>query len=180
MLLDAVNSEAAVKAAAAQARQILQNEPHYVPALMVAGVADEWAGDYKGAQDAYNQALAALPMFAPAERQLVILDARHFQNDAAGYTLAEKARAAYPDDPEVAKSLGILSYYQGNFSRSAEVLQECIEEGQNSAEVYYYLGMAYYGLKENGQSKPALEKALALNVSGRLADEARRTLAQLK
>ena len=42
------------------------------------------------------QALAALPMFAPAARQLAILDASYFTDDPRGYAAAEQARTAYP------------------------------------------------------------------------------------
>ena len=63
-------------------------------------------------------------MFASAARQLAILDASYFIDDSRGYAAAEQARTAYPDDALVAKSLGILSYIQQKYSRSAELLQE--------------------------------------------------------
>jgi tetratricopeptide (TPR) repeat protein len=179
-LADAFGSASKVQAAAGQARKILQAEAKYVPALMVSGAAEESAGNFKAAQEAYDQALAVFPLFAPAARQLAILDAKHFSDDANGCTVAEKARTAYPDDPEVAKSLGILSYYQEKYPRSAELLQECIAKSKDDGELYYYLGMDYSQLKRSKESRQALEQALTLKIPDKLAAEAKRTLAGLK
>jgi Flp pilus assembly protein TadD len=147
---------------------------------MVSGAAEEHAGNFKAAQDAYAKALAVFPLFAPAARQLAILDARHFGNDAQGYALAEKARTAYPDDLEVAKSLGILSYYQAKYPRSAELLGESLAKSKDDGELYYYLGMDYYQLKRGKESKQAMERALALRIPDNLATDAKRILAGLK
>jgi tetratricopeptide (TPR) repeat protein len=179
-LTDALTSPAKVQAATGQAAQILQADAKYVPALMVSGAAEEHAGNFKAAQDAYAKALAVFPLFAPAARQLAILDARHFGNDAQGYALAEKARTAYPDDLEVAKSLGILSYYQAKYPRSAELLGESLAKSKDDGELYYYLGMDYYQLKRGKESKQAMERALALRIPDNLATDAKRILAGLK
>ncbi len=179
-MADAFGSASKVQAEASQARKILQADAKYVPALMVSGAAEERAGNFKAAQGFYGQALAVFPMFAPAARQLAILDASHFSDDAKGYAQAEQARTAYPDDPEVARSLGILSYYQAKYPRSAELLDESIAKSKDDGELYYYLGMDYYQLKKSQQSKQALGKALALKLPDKLAAEAKRTLASLK
>jgi tetratricopeptide (TPR) repeat protein len=179
-LADAFDSAAQDRAAAEQARKILQAEAKYVPALMISGAAEEAAGNFKAAQDTYDQALAVFPLFVPAARQLVILDAKYFPDAAEAYSLAEKARTAYPDDPKVAKSLGILSYYQANYSRSAELLEESAPTSKDDGELYYYLGMDYYQLKRNSESKQALERALRLKIPDKLAGEAKPVLAGLK
>jgi tetratricopeptide (TPR) repeat protein len=179
-LADAFGSASKVQAAAGQAQKILQAEAKYVPALMVSGATEERAGNFKAARETYDQALAVFPLFSPAARQLAILDARHFGDDAKGYTLAEKARTAYPDDPEVARSLGILSYYQAKYPRSAELLRESMAKSKNDGELYYYLGMDYYQLKRTKDSKQALERALTLKIPDKLDTEAKRILAGLK
>jgi len=179
-LADAFGSPSKVQAAEGQARKILQAEAKYVPALMVSGAAEERAGNFKAAREIYGQALAVFPPFAPAARQLAILDAKHFSDDANGCARAEQARTAYPDDPEVAMSLGILSYYQAKYPRSAELLQESAAKTKDDGELYYYLGMDYYQLKRTRESKQALEQALTLKIPDKLAAEAKRILAGLK
>ena len=179
-LADAFNSPSKVQTETGPAQKILQTDAKYVPALMVSGAAEEHAGNFKAAQDAYEKALEVFPVFTPAARQLAILDAKHFADDIRGYTWAEKARSAYPNDPEVAKSLAVLSYYQTKYPRSAELLQETLTRSKNDGELYYYLGMDYYQLKRGSESKKALGRALALNLPDKLAVEARRTVAELK
>ncbi|MGD0812253.1 MAG: tetratricopeptide repeat protein [Verrucomicrobiota bacterium] len=179
-LTDALGSAGGVQAAAGQARRILQAEAKYVPALMVSGAAQESGGDLKGARESYGQALEVFPQFAPAARQLAILDAEHFTDDDHGYALAEQARTAYPDDPAVAKSLGILSFYKGNYARSAELLGETLSQSKKDGELYCYLGLDEYRLKRSKESKQALERALALGITDKLAAEAKRILAEVK
>ena len=85
-----------------------------------------------------------------------------------------------PDDALVAKSLGILSYFQQKYSRSAELLQESIANGSADGEMYYYLGMDDYQLKQSRDSKQALQRALAMNIPDKQIAEAKRVLAELK
>ena len=47
-------------------------------------------------------------------------------------------------------------------------------------EVYYYLGMTHFQLKQPSESKVALQRALDSKVEEKLAAEAKRILAQLK
>jgi Flp pilus assembly protein TadD len=180
VLADAFNNPSKVQTTASQAQKILQTEAKYVPALMVSGAAEERAGNFKGSQDAYEKALEVFPRFAPAARQLAILDARHFDDDTRGCDWAEKAHSAYPDDLEVAKSLAILSFHKAKYARSAELLQETIAKNKDDGELYYYLGMDYHELKRKPESKQALGKALVLKIPDKLAADAKRTLAELK
>lgn len=179
-LTGALVNPSKMQAAAAQARAILQSDLKYVPALMIDGVTQERAGDFKAAQDDYDRALKALPQFSPATRLLAILDSKYFDTDPGAYAAAEKARNAYPEDPEVTKALGILSYRQTQFNRSAELLQEDIGKGKDDGELYYYLGMDYYQLKRMKESKQALGRALSLKLPENLAADARRTLADIQ
>ncbi len=48
------------------------------------------------------------------------------------------------------------------------------------AELLFYLAMTQGKLKETRDSQETLRQALALNGTGKLADEAKRTLAELK
>jgi tetratricopeptide (TPR) repeat protein len=143
---------------------------------MVAGVAAEAGGDFKAAQNDYARALEIYPSFVAGARQLAILDGKHFPEDAKGYAWAEKARNAYPDDFDVARSLGILSFFQAKYSRSTELLEETVAKSHDDGELYYYLGMDYYQLKRNREGKQALGRALALKISDTMAVEAKRVL----
>jgi len=73
-----------------------------------------------------------------------------------------------------------MMYRRGDYARAAVLLKESAGKLNGDAESLCYLGMAQYGLKETAESKRSLQHALDLNLSGDLAAEARRTLAELK
>ena len=62
------------------------------------------------------------PDFAPAQKQLALLYAKDPNNDAKAYPLAVKALQAFPDDPEIARALGLIVFRQGDYSRAASLL----------------------------------------------------------
>jgi Flp pilus assembly protein TadD len=128
----------------------------------------------------YEDVLKHYPDFAPAQKQLAILYAKDPNNDAKAYPLAVKARDAFPTDPDVARTLGIIVFRQGDYPRAANLLQESARQRNGDAELMYYLGMAQYHLKNRAESKTALQKALDLSLSGAPAVEAKRILAELK
>ncbi|HEX5399666.1 MAG TPA: tetratricopeptide repeat protein [Verrucomicrobiae bacterium] len=167
-------------AARSQITAILKSSPDYVPALMASASIVEQKPDLAAAEQTYETVLKHYPDFAPAQKQLAILYSKDPANDAKAYPLAVKARDAFPGDSEVARTLGIIVYRQGDYSRAANLLQESARERASDAELMFYLGMAQYHLKHNAESKTALQKALNLNLSGTNADEARRILAELK
>ncbi len=167
-------------AAQSQIADILKSIPDYVPALMVKAAIAEQKPDLAAAVQTYDGVLKHYPDFAPAQKQLTILYAEDPKIDATAYPLAVKARAAFPNDPGVAKALGMIVYRQGDYSRAANLLRESAGQKSGDAETMYYLGMAQYRLKNRAESKAALQKALDLNLAGAPAAEAKRVLAELK
>ncbi|HTD86129.1 MAG TPA: tetratricopeptide repeat protein, partial [Candidatus Binatia bacterium] len=75
--------------------------------------------------------------------------------------------------------LGIISFKRGDFARSAQLLRESARQRRSDAELFYYLGMAHYRLKQLAESKEALRQAVALNIAPSMAQEAHRVLAEL-
>ena len=158
---------------------ILKSEPNYVPALMVMGVVDEQKGDAPAASSQYEKVLATFPDFIPAERQLTILYAHDTNKLAQGYAFGVKCREFYPNDPGLAKAMGLILYQQGDFSRAASQLRDAARTTPD-AETLFYLGSAQYQLKNRTESKANLQRALDLKLSDAQADAARKMLAQLK
>jgi tetratricopeptide (TPR) repeat protein len=160
-------------------QETLKSDSNYVPALMASALLKEQQGNNPEAKQLYEKVLAANSLFTPAARNLAILCAQHFEEDAKAYDYALKAREAYPEDAELGKALGILAYNRKDYSRAAQVLSQCAEKRNDDAEVYYYLGMSHYRLGHRSESKAALQKALALNAPVKFAAEAKRVLAEL-
>jgi tetratricopeptide (TPR) repeat protein len=163
-------------------KQVLQSDPNYAPALFASGLIQEKQGHAKEAEASYQKVLTNYPSFLPAERQLAILFAKDGNNDAQATTYGEKARAAYPEDLELAKYSGIVAYRRGEYAPSSQYLTQSMGRSGSDAETLYYLGLDNYHLKDYANSKKNLQRAVDLKLADNLAPEARRVLAlpQLK
>lgn len=160
--------------------QILKSEPANAPALMAMAAIDEKKSDPNAAASCYEKVLGQFPDFFPASRRLAILYSEDPARDARAYDLAVKAREAFPDDPDLARTLGILLYRQKDYARSVKMLKESADKMSGDASLMYYLGMAQYKLNQRTDSKKTLQRALDLNLPGKLAAEAQRVLNELK
>ncbi|HVM59651.1 MAG TPA: tetratricopeptide repeat protein [Verrucomicrobiae bacterium] len=168
-------------AEASRVENALKSEPNFVPALMVMGLVDEQEANAHVAEQVYEKALSVYPEFGPAKRRLAIIYAAEapMENPKA-LPMAAQAREIYPNDPEVAKALGIAVYRRGDFVRSAALLKESAAKLTSDATVMYYLGMAQLRNNELAESKRSLQRALDLNLDGELKAGAKQALAQLK
>ena len=98
----------------------------------------------------------------PSRVRLALLYGQRSTDDPKAYELVTKARQAYPDDPEIAKTLGILSYRRGYYPQAVELLKAAARTRKDDAELLYYLGEDYNQLKQWNECKDALQKALAM------------------
>ncbi len=165
--------------AAAQVETILKSEPDYVPALMVmAGINEQ--NNAGAAKQTYEKVLNRYPDFSPAQKRLTILCAETADNDPQAYEFATKARAAFPDDAEVARAFGIILYLHGDYSQAERLLKESAAASNADPEILYYLGMAQYHLKKPADCKKNLQQALNLNLPAQFAQQAKQVLIELK
>ena len=179
-MIDFYNHPNKAAGAASEVQQILKADPNYVPAAMVSAALQKQRGNMKEAIQVYETILARNPLFSPALREVVLLYADLPGDDQKAYSLAAKTREAYPADPDVAKAVGILAYRRADYKRTTQLLNESARKRVDDAEIFYYLGMAHFRLKENKESKVALQRALTLNVQTKFAAEAKRVIAELK
>jgi tetratricopeptide (TPR) repeat protein len=135
------------------------------------------AGAVDQAVKTYEKLLTDNPLYAPATRQLAQLYGQLSSDSPKAYELVTKARQAYPDDPDIAKTLGILNYRRGYYPQSLELLKEAAAKRKDDPELAYYLGEVYHQLKQYTECKETLQRALSSNLSPGLADDARRALA---
>jgi tetratricopeptide (TPR) repeat protein len=158
-----------------RAQQTLVDDPANLPARLVCALALEQKTDYLGAQSAYEQLLTQYPSFAPAMRELAILDAERLGNDGKAEELAAKARPIFPDDPRLPFELGTISYRRADYANAINYLQQSIHLGE-TPDALYYLGMAHYQTKDTADAKDELQRALDANLSGENAEQAKRVL----
>ena len=168
------------EAAAARVQSVLQQQPDYVPGLLVSAALQEWAGDFAGARATCERVLKLRPAFTPVNRSLASLYFEHLHNAPKAYEHASRAREAFPRDVQVARILGSLAYERGEYGRAVQLLQECAPSFPSEAEVLYKLGLAQLKLKRSQESRESLTRALALAPNSPFAPEAKRMLVSLK
>ena len=142
----------------------LQQQPRDPVALTRLARLQAREGSADQAIATYQKVIDANPLFAPALRDLALAYSARGVDDSKAFDITVKARQAYPDDAEVAKTFGILNFKRGLFPQSAELLNQAAASRRNDADVQLYLGKSYQQLKRWDECKSALERALALNL----------------
>ena len=125
----------------------------------------------------YQKVIDANPLFAPALRDLALVYSARAADDSKAFDITAKARQAYPDDAELAKTFGILNFKRGLYPQSAELLNQAAGSRRNDADIQLYLGKSYQQLKRWDECKSALERALALNLPAASRADAQTQLA---
>jgi tetratricopeptide (TPR) repeat protein len=156
----------------------LRESPNDPVALTRLAEVQQREGAMDQAVQTYEKVVADNPSYAPAMRQLALLYGQLSTDSPKAYELVTKARQAYPDNPMIAKTLGILNYRRGFYIQSVEPLKEAAAKRKDDPEVLYYLGEVYRQLKQYTECKGELERALTLNLSPGLADDAKGALAE--
>ena len=167
-------------AARAQIAEILKAEPDDVPALMASAAASESTSDRTAVEQACEKVLTRYPAFIPAQRQLARLYATEPAKLERANALATQVHDALPDDPAAAKILGVILVQRGDYSHALILLKQSAFKLNSDPEVLYYLGTAQFHLKNRTECKASLQQALALKLSGPLAESAKQMLAELK
>jgi Flp pilus assembly protein TadD len=162
------------------AEETLRGNPDDLPALLAKATIQMERKESEAARETFEMIAKRYPLFTPASKPLAVLYARPDGDAQKAYDYAVKARAAFPGDTEVAKTLGILAYSRKDFARAVQLLKETAIKRPDDSEVFYYLGMTQYQLKQKSEAQQALQKALALKLDAKSAQEANRVLAELK
>jgi tetratricopeptide (TPR) repeat protein len=158
----------------------LAAQPDYTPALMAKAVICTQKGDTAEASAIYSTVLQKWPDFAPAEKLLAAIYANDPSNANKGYELANKARRAMPDDPDLARTLGILSFQRKEYSRAIQLLQESEGKKPLDGKSLFALGMAHFQLGHKSDAKKDLDRALAAGIPDDLTKQAKDTVALLE
>jgi tetratricopeptide (TPR) repeat protein len=127
--------------------------------------------------ETYKKAIDANPLFAPALRDLALAYSARSADESKAFDLAARARQAYPDDAELAKTFAILNFNRGLYPQSTELLNQAAVSRGKDGEIQLYLGKSYQQLKKWDDCKSALERALALNLAATSRADAQTQLA---
>jgi tetratricopeptide (TPR) repeat protein len=163
----------------ARAEEALKLNPKSQPVLMLVGMLSEAKRDYKRAMEAYEQLLAGNPRFAPAANNLAYRLSETGGDKERALQLAQTAKEAAPDDPQISDTLGWILHQRGVHQRAVVLLDEAATKLPDNAVVRYHLGMAQLAAGNKDAAKRELQEALKLQSGFPGADEARRALSQL-
>jgi len=153
----------------------LQQQPKDPAALTKLARLQAREGLADQAIDTYQKAIDANPLYAPALRDLALVYSA--RGDSKAFDMTAKARQAYPDDAELAKTFGLLNFKRGLYPQSAELLNQAAGSRRDDADIQFYLGKSYQQLKRWDECKSALERALALNLPVASREDAQAQLA---
>jgi len=177
-MLSLYRNPSRIPGAAPQIDEALKQNSDDVPALMAAGLGHQHRNAPLEAQKCFERALALYPSFTPAMKALAKIFAEQGGDVQRAYELTTKAREAFPDDAELARTLGIIAYRRNDFTLAARLLKDTVRRQTNDATAFYYLGMAQHQAKQRTESRQALARALELDANAHFAADARRTLAE--
>jgi Tfp pilus assembly protein PilF len=161
-------------------QNLLATEPRYIPALLAQADLQAQRGDTKPAAITYNDVLHRYPDFAPAQKRLASLYLEDPTRLDEAYDLALKARNGLPDDPELAKILGEISYKRREFTYAIQLFQESARRKPLRGKDLYYLGMSQLRASQDAESRKTLEQALTAGLQEPLSQEARAAITELR
>ena len=174
------SSDAIPVSAESEVSKALAAQPDYTPALMAKAAIRLQKGDTTEAGTIYSSVLQKWPDFAPAQKHLAAIYANDPNNANKAYELANKARRAMPDDPDLARTLGILSFQRKDYSRAIQLLQESERKNPLDGKSLFALGMAHFQLGHKSDAKKDLDRALAAGIPDDLTKQAKDTIASLE
>jgi tetratricopeptide (TPR) repeat protein len=84
------------------------------------------------------------------------------QDPAAALTLAEKARALSPGDPELLRPLAIAERQQGHIAEALRYMREAVQRDPRNAITVHLLADALLWARQYDEAREAADRALAL------------------
>ena len=178
--MTALDSEDAIPGKAEnEMMKALAAQPDYVPALMAKAAIRLQKGDTAEASEIYNSILQKWPDFAPAQKRLASIYVNEPANAGKAYELASKARRTLVNDPDLAKTLGTLSFQRKEYARAVQSLQESDAKKPLEGESLFMLGMAHLKLGHKADARKVLDRAVAAGIPDDLAKQAKDAMVEL-
>jgi tetratricopeptide (TPR) repeat protein len=180
LAMAALDSDDAVPPGAEnEVMKALAAQPDYVPALMAKAAIRLQKGDTAEAGAIYNSILQKWPDFAPAQKRIATIYANDPANANKAYELANKARRSLVDDPDLARTLGVLSFQRKEYARAVQFFQEGEAKKPLEGKSLFMLGMAHLQMGHKAEAKKILGRALVAGIPDDLANQAKDAMVEL-
>jgi len=150
--------------------------PEYLPTYILLAQVYEYVGNIDRARQTYQDALKVDPTSYQSMSNLARLYADHGGSLTEALELAEKAKAAQPDDPAINDTLGWIYYKQGLYRSAVPALESAVAKSPQVAKFQFHLGMAYLAAGQPAQAHTSLQSALQAGLSPEDARSAQEAL----
>jgi tetratricopeptide (TPR) repeat protein len=158
---------------------LAMKRPNDVAARTMVGMILQVQNRPAEARTHYEKILELDQRAAVAANNLAYMHAEAGTNLDVALNLAQTAKAALPDDPDVNDTLGWIYYKRGLTSLALEPLQQSVDKDPSNAMYLYHLGLAYLKAGDRVKARSMLERALTLQLASAEAAEARKALASI-
>ncbi len=167
--------------AVAEFKQLIKNQPDFVPANLGLATLYESQKDYAKAKSLYEKVLQLQPNQPVAANNLAYLTANDKNGDLGeALRLAMLAKQAEPNNPNIADTLGYIHYKRQAYDLAISQFQQALAEKPDDPAITYHLALAQFGNKEKKTSLATLEKALASKSPFAEREEAEKVLQKWK
>ena len=162
-----------------EVKQVLATDPHYLPALIAQASIQQRRGDTQGATAAYTDILQRFPDFAVAQKRLAAIYAENPDTLGKASELANKARKNLPEDTELARISGRISYKQKEYGRAIQLLRDSEGKKPLDPASIFVLAMSQAQTGHKVEARQGLQRALDSGLGEPDATEAKRVLLEL-
>jgi putative PEP-CTERM system TPR-repeat lipoprotein len=166
--------------ASAEFQKITLAQPKNVAAHTMIAMILQMQGKQADAQKKYEQILQIDSRAAVAANNLAWIYAESGTNLDQALQLAQTAKAALPEQPEVNDTLGFVYLKKDLATLAVPPLRVSVEKDPKNPIYHYRLGLAYFKTGDHASARRELETALKLSASFPGAEEAKQTLARLQ
>jgi tetratricopeptide (TPR) repeat protein len=176
-----LTAQGAIDQALSTYQNFSQRSPRDVRFYILTGELYESQKNWERAKDVYQKALQIQPDNALASNNLAYVMLEQGGNVDVALSMAQSARRALPESPNVADTLGWAYYHKGAYGSALDLFKEALKLNKDNADdptLHYHLGLAYQKTSQPGLAKQQFERALKINPSFSYADETRKLLAQ--
>jgi putative PEP-CTERM system TPR-repeat lipoprotein len=150
-----------------------------VPALTMVGMIQQMQGRDGDARATFEKVLQLDSRAAVAANNLAWIYAEQGDKLDAALQLAQTAKAALPDQPEVDDTLGWVYYKRGLYPLAVSTMQRSVDKAPTNAVFHYHLGLAHAKNGDPIRAKHSLAEALKLQADFDGASEAARVMDEL-
>jgi tetratricopeptide (TPR) repeat protein len=155
-------------------------QPNNIQAQTMVAMLLHAKGKTAEAKAQYEKVVALDQRASVAANNLAYLYAEEGGNLDIALNLAQSAKAASPDDPDVDDTLGWIYYKKNLPALAIEPLRRSVEKDGKNAVYLFHLGMAYLKAGDARSGRSMLERAVAIGLESTDAAEAQRALASLR